>query len=64
MRQVLRNERKYLINTADLMAKTHQFRKLLHEDPHNRTTGRRGILSAPSTLTRSMTAIFLIRSPA
>ena len=39
MRQVLRNERKYLINTADFMAIKHQLRQLLHEDPHNGPEG-------------------------
>ena len=39
MRQVLRNERKFLINTADFMAKKHQLQQLLHEDPHNGPEG-------------------------
>lgn len=39
MQQVLRNERKFLINTADFMAKKHQLRQMLHEDPHNGPEG-------------------------
>lgn len=39
LRQVLRNERKFLINTVDFTAKKHQLRQLLHEDPHNGPEG-------------------------
>lgn len=39
MQQVLRNERKFLINTAELTAKKHQLRQILHEDPHNGPEG-------------------------
>lgn len=41
MREVLRNERKFLINTAELMKKRNELRQLLQEDPHN---GREGYL--------------------
>lgn len=39
MQQVLRTERKFLINNADYLAKRHQLLKMLHEDPHNGTDG-------------------------
>lgn len=41
MRQVLRNERKFLIGTADFLLKKQQLLQLLHEDPHNGTEGYR-----------------------
>jgi hypothetical protein len=39
LQQVLRNERKFLINTADFMGRKHLLRQLLHEDPHNGPEG-------------------------
>lgn len=39
MQQVLRNEKKFLINTVEFMAKKHQLQQLLHEDPHNGPQG-------------------------
>lgn len=39
MRQVLRNERKFLIGAAEFMAKKHLLRQLLREDPHNGPEG-------------------------
>lgn len=39
MQHVLRTERKFLINAADLMAKAHRLSGLLHEDPHNGAEG-------------------------
>lgn len=39
MQQVLRNERKFLINTMDFMAKKHRLQQLLHEDSHNGPQG-------------------------
>lgn len=41
MRQVLRNERKFLIGTTDFWLKKQQLRQLLHEDPHNGAEGYR-----------------------
>lgn len=41
MRQVLRNERKFLIGTVDFWSKKQQLLQLLHEDPHNGTEGYR-----------------------
>lgn len=41
MRQVLRNERKFLIGTRDFLAKKHQLQQQLHEDPHNGPQGYR-----------------------
>lgn len=41
MRQVLRNERKILIGTADFLSKKQQLLQFLHEDPHNGTEGYR-----------------------
>lgn len=35
MREVLRNERKFIINVADFIGKSHELQQLLHEDPHN-----------------------------
>lgn len=39
LRQVLRNERKFLIGAAEFMAKKHLLRQLLREDPHNGPEG-------------------------
>lgn len=39
MQQVLRNERKFLINTVDFIATKHRLGQLLHEDPHNGPEG-------------------------
>lgn len=39
LRTVLRNERKFLINTAQFMRTSHELRQLLHEDAHNGTCG-------------------------
>lgn len=39
MRQVLRNERKFLISTGEFMAKKYLLQQLLHEDPHNGPEG-------------------------
>lgn len=39
MRDVLRNEKKFMINMADFMGKSHELQQLLHEDPHNGTHG-------------------------
>lgn len=41
MYQVLRNERKFLIGARDFLAKRHQLRQQLHEDPHNGPEGYR-----------------------
>lgn len=41
LQQVLRNERKFLLNTAEFMKKKHQLQQLLHEDPHNGPEGYR-----------------------
>ena len=35
LRQVLRHEKKFLINTADFIGKSHALPQLLHEDAHN-----------------------------
>lgn len=35
MREVLRNERKFMINIAEFMGKSYMLRQLLHEDPNN-----------------------------
>lgn len=35
MRDVLRNEKKFIIHMADFMGKSHELQQLLHEDPHN-----------------------------
>ncbi len=35
MQEVLRNERKFLIDTVLFLQKSSELRKILHEDPHN-----------------------------
>lgn len=39
MREVLRNERKFLINISEFLRKSHELQQLLHEDAHNGTHG-------------------------
>lgn len=39
MREVLRNERKFSVNTVEFMQKSHYLRQLLHADPHNGVHG-------------------------
>ena len=39
MREVLRNERKFLMNRMEFVQKSHQLRQLLHEDGHNGSQG-------------------------
>lgn len=39
MQQVLRNERKFLINTVDFIETKYRLQQLLHEDPHNGEEG-------------------------
>lgn len=35
MREVLRNERKFMIGCVEFAKKSHELRQLLHQDPHN-----------------------------
>lgn len=39
MQQVLRTERKFLINAVDMASRRHSLAALLHEDPHNGADG-------------------------
>ena len=39
MWKVLRCEKKFMINMADFIRKSHELQQLLHEDPHNGTHG-------------------------
>lgn len=39
MQEVLRSEKKFMINVADFIGKSHELQQLLHEDPHNGTHG-------------------------
>lgn len=39
MREVLRNERKFLLNTEEFMRADHRLQQLLHEDAHNGVHG-------------------------
>lgn len=39
MREILRSEKKFMINMADFIGKSHELQQLLHEDPHNGTHG-------------------------
>lgn len=39
MQEVLRCEKKFMLNTAEFMEKSHELQKLLHEDPHNGVEG-------------------------
>lgn len=39
MQEVLRCEKKFMLNVAEFMEKSHELRKLLHEDPHNGADG-------------------------